>query len=70
MRKYVFLTFILLLVLSLSSIGGVLAQDGALIVAADVQDVLTLDPARAYETVNLTVFHAVYETLVNTLPLT
>ena len=36
-----------------------------MIVAADVQDIITLDPARAYEVTNLTVFHAVYETLIN-----
>lgn len=57
---------VLLMVFSLVGVSSLAAQDsGALIVAADVQDVITLDPARAYETTNLTVFHAVYETLIN-----
>lgn len=46
--------------------GGLFAQaDNTVIVAADVQGIITLDPARAYEVTNLTVFHAVYETLIN-----
>jgi len=48
------------------TVGGLSAQaDNTVIVAADVQDIITLDPARAYEVTNLTVFHAVYETLID-----
>jgi peptide/nickel transport system substrate-binding protein len=54
---------IFLLVLSVSV--NVFAQDNTVIVSDDVADIITLDPARAYEVTNLTVFHAVYETLVN-----
>jgi peptide/nickel transport system substrate-binding protein len=63
-QRFIFVS-VLLIVLSLFGVGGLAAQDGALIVAGDVQDVITLDPARAYESTNLTVHHAVYETLIN-----
>ncbi len=41
------------------------AQSGALIVAGRFVDVITLDPGRAFETTNLIVHHAAYETLLN-----
>ncbi len=64
--KHLLLVSVLFLLLSLLSISGLAAQaDNSVIVAADVQDIITLDPARAYEVTNLTVFHAVYETLIN-----
>ncbi|MBN8621364.1 MAG: ABC transporter substrate-binding protein [Anaerolineae bacterium] len=66
MRKRFLLAAVLVFCLSVFSLGTSLAQDDVVIVAADVQDIITLDPARAYETTNLTVFHAVYETLINT----
>jgi len=67
MHKRLFLvSVLLLLIIPLLSVGGLSAQaDNTVIVAADVQDIITLDPARAYEVTNLTVFHAVYETLIN-----
>lgn len=56
---------LLLLALLLLSITAVQAQDsGALIVATELDDVITLDPARAYETTNLTINHATYDTLL------
>ncbi len=43
----------------------VAAQDNsALIVATQIDDVITFDPGRAYETTNLTVNHATYDTLL------
>ncbi len=64
-RRFLFVS-ILAVFCSLLSIGGLSAQgDKAVIVAGDVKDVITLDPARAYEVTNLTIFHAVYETLIN-----
>ena len=66
MRNSLRLVLVLFFLISLLSIGGLYAQaDNSVIVAADVQDIITLDPARAYEVTNLTVFHAVYETLIN-----
>lgn len=45
------------------------AQDApVLIVAADVADVITLDPARSFETTNLIVQNATYETLIKVPP--
>ncbi|PJF36144.1 MAG: ABC transporter substrate-binding protein, partial [Candidatus Thermofonsia Clade 1 bacterium] len=41
------------------------AQSNALIVAGRFTDVITLDPGRAFETTNLIVHHATYETLLN-----
>lgn len=47
-------------------IGHLSAQDAEiLILAGDVQDIITLDPGRAYESTNLTIHHATYETLLN-----
>lgn len=66
MRKRLLFICAILLVLSVVSAGGIAAQsDQIVIVAGDVQDVITLDPGRAYESTNLTVHHAVYETLIN-----
>jgi peptide/nickel transport system substrate-binding protein len=43
----------------------VAAQDNsALIVATQIDDVITFDPGRAYETTNLTINHATYDTLL------
>ncbi len=64
--KHLLLVLVLFLLIVPLSISTVFAQaDNSVIVAADVQDIITLDPARAYEVTNLTVFHAVYETLIN-----
>lgn len=69
MRKRILFTFVFLSALVLTGIGGIAAQgDNTVIVAGDVQDIITLDPGRAYEVTNLTVFHAVYETLINVPP--
>jgi peptide/nickel transport system substrate-binding protein len=57
------LTLIALLALGLSASAQ---SDDLLIVALNMDDVITLDPARAFESTNLTVFHAVYETLLVT----
>jgi peptide/nickel transport system substrate-binding protein len=66
MRKRLLFVCAILLVLSVLGVGSLAAQeDQVLIVAGDVQDVITLDPARAYESTNLTVHHATYETLIN-----
>ena len=66
MRKRYLFAFLLLSFLFVLSVGSLSAQgDNTLIVATDVQDIITLDPGRAYEVTNLTVFHAVYETLIN-----
>jgi peptide/nickel transport system substrate-binding protein len=65
MRRLLLLALLVLLVGAVS-IAPIAAQgDNTVIVAQDVQDVITLDPARAYEVTNLTIFHAVYETLIN-----
>lgn len=50
------------------SLGAVSAQDNALIVATGLDDVITLDPGRAFETTNLTIHHATYETLLEIHP--
>ena len=66
MRKRHLIASLLLSILFILSLGSLSAQgDNTLIVANDVQDIITLDPGRAYEVTNLTVFHAVYETLIN-----
>ncbi|MBC7814487.1 MAG: hypothetical protein H7175_25245 [Burkholderiales bacterium] len=46
---------------------NVFAQDdgGTIIIADDVEGIVTLDPGRAYEVTNLTIHHATYETLIN-----
>src|SRR4051794_19160719 len=66
-RKYSLRALLLALVLLVSFSSAVVkAQDNknTLIVATQLSDVITLDPARAFETTNLTVFHATYETLL------
>lgn len=66
MRKRSLFASLLLSCLVVLSVSGLSAQgDNTVIIANDVQDIITLDPGRAYEVTNLTVFHAVYETLVN-----
>jgi len=65
LKRILFISMLLTVLFALS-IGSLSAQgDNTVILANDVQDIITLDPARAYEVTNLTVFHAVYETLVN-----
>jgi peptide/nickel transport system substrate-binding protein len=64
MRRLFSYLCILIALLSLV-FSGVRAQDtSALIVATNLDDVITLDPARAFETTNLTVNHATYDTLL------
>jgi peptide/nickel transport system substrate-binding protein len=65
-RKYPLLALCLAVVLMLSYSGAAKAQDNknTLIVATRLSDVITLDPGRAFETLNLTVHHATYETLL------
>lgn len=66
MRKRLLFICAVLLVLSILGVGSLAAQgDPVVIVAGDVQDVITLDTARAYESTNLTIHHATYETLIN-----
>lgn len=64
------LTILATLLVALLALGmSVHAQSGGtLIVATKLDDVITLDPGRAYETTNLTVFHAAYDTLLATPP--
>ncbi len=64
MKNRLFLLSVLLFGLMLMGAGGVLAQDNTLIVATNLDDIITLDPARAYETVNLMLNHATYDTLL------
>ncbi|MCK6578193.1 MAG: ABC transporter substrate-binding protein [Anaerolineae bacterium] len=68
MMKRLFAVFALLLCLAVA--GGISAQDAqsALIVATQLDDVITLDPGRAFETTNLVVHHATYETLLEIRP--
>ncbi len=59
------LFFLLAAVLAFGAFGlPARAQNDALIVATRLDDVITLDPGRAFESTNLTVHHATYETLV------
>ncbi len=63
-KRYLSYLWVLLaiVVLSISAVG---AQDESpLIVATQIDDVITLDPARSFETTNLTVQHATYDTLL------
>lgn len=62
-RRLLLLTMLLLGVMMLGT-GGVMAQDNTLIVATNLDDIITLDPARAYETTNLMLNHATYDTLL------
>jgi len=64
MAKRLLLCCILLLVFSLSATAFA-QDDGIVIIADDVEGIVTLDPGRAYEVTNLTIHHATYETLIN-----
>ncbi len=72
MKKRSFLVIGLIAALFVSGIGGSLpaqAQDeNILIVATQLDDVITLDPGRAFESTNLTVHHATYDTLLEIRP--
>jgi peptide/nickel transport system substrate-binding protein len=68
MKRHFYLLLILLIGLSSLGLGGALAQDNALIVATSLDDVITLDPGRAFETTNLTIHHATYDTLLEIQP--
>jgi peptide/nickel transport system substrate-binding protein len=62
-QRYAIFTLVILILLALGL--TVQAQgDNTLIVAAKLDDIITLDPGRAFETVNLIIFHAAYETLL------
>lgn len=66
------LIVVLVLALLLSGLAGgvpIRAQgDDILIVATLLDDVITLDPGRAFESTNLTVHHATYDTLLEIRP--
>jgi peptide/nickel transport system substrate-binding protein len=62
MKRYLYL--LLILVIGLFTVGSAAAQDNSLIVATGLDDVITFDPARSYETTNLTIQHATYNTLL------
>jgi len=65
-RRFGFLATLLFLFLVVTT---ALAQGSdTLIVATLLDDVITLDPGRAFETTNLIVFHAAYETLLEIRP--
>ncbi len=64
MKRRLILFSILLLGVMLLSMGATMAQDNTLVVVDNLDDIITLDPARAYETVNLMVNHATYDTLL------
>lgn len=65
MKRYLYLLLVLLISSLLFGAGAAAAQDsGALIIAWNIDDVITLDPARSYESTNLTIQHATYDTLV------
>ncbi|MBK8026311.1 MAG: ABC transporter substrate-binding protein [Chloroflexi bacterium] len=67
MKKWV---FVVSLLLCLGLAAGISAQDtsSALIVATQLDDVITLDPGRAFEITNLMIHHATYETLLEIRP--
>jgi len=64
MKRRLVLFSVLLLGIMLLSMGTTMAQDNTLIVTTNIDDIITLDPARAYETTNLMVNHATYDTLL------
>jgi peptide/nickel transport system substrate-binding protein len=64
MKRRLILFSILMLGVMLLSMGATMAQDNTLIVATNLDDIITLDPARAYETTNLMLNHATYDTLL------
>jgi peptide/nickel transport system substrate-binding protein len=55
---------VLTLIAAFALVGGAAAQADTLVVATLLDDVITLDPGRAYETTNLTIHRATYETLL------
>lgn len=65
-RSFVFLVLLSIAVwVTGSGIAPAQAQgDHTLIVATNLDDVITLDPARAFETTNLTIHRATYDTLL------
>jgi peptide/nickel transport system substrate-binding protein len=65
MRRLFACLLILALAVGFMAQVPVRAQSNALIVAGRFVDVITLDPGRAFETTNLIVHHATYETLLN-----
>src|SRR4051794_3597924 len=64
MKRRLILFSIMLIGAMLMSMGAALAQDNTLIVVTNIDDVITFDPARSYETTNLMVQHATYDTLL------
>lgn len=64
MKRHFSLLLMLVVGLFSLSFGSALAQDNTLIVATSLDDVITFDPARSYETTNLTIQHATYDTLL------
>ena len=64
MKQRLILFSIFLIGAMLLSMGAAMAQDNTLIVVDNIDDIITLDPARAYETTNLIVEHATYDTLL------
>lgn len=58
------LCLLVILLIGLFTVGSAAAQDSTLIVATSLDDVITFDPARSYETTNLTIQHATYDTLL------
>ncbi len=69
MKRSSVLLVILAVLASLMGVGGVQAQDeDILIVATELDDIITLDPGRAFETTNLTIHHATYDTLLEIRP--
>ncbi|MBA3873015.1 MAG: ABC transporter substrate-binding protein [Anaerolineae bacterium] len=65
MKRRLILFSIMLIGAMLMSMGAALAQDNTLIVAMNIDDIITLDPARSYETTNLMIQHATYDTLLD-----
>ena len=65
MRRLFIFLLILALAVGFMAQTPVRAQSNTLIVAGRFVDVITLDPGRAFETTNLIVHHATYETLLN-----
>lgn len=64
MKRHLAFLLVLLIGSLLLTAGVALAQDNTLIVVTELDDVITFDPARAFETTNLTVNHATYDTLL------
>lgn len=64
MKRRLILFAVLLLGVMLLSMSAALAQDNTLIVATNIDDIITLDPGRGGELTNLLVNHATYDTLL------